>query len=392
MPPFTHSAMADRDAPLVSVVIATHNRPAVLQQAIKSVIGQTLRDWEMLVVGDGCRPDTAVAVAGFGDPRIAYIDLPVNFGEQSGPNNLGLARARGQYVALLNHDDLWFPDHLSALTGWIEAVGADVAFSRGVVLPPRQSAGQDYEGRLQGRGLRGFYDPAMTTAYASTVLVRRSALERLGPWRPAAECVAESSQDWLFRAWRSGLVMSSMPHLTVLMPQSGMREGSYLGDEAEEQVALLQAMRDPDALRLRVLERATEPKSFTGLRYWKRRLYAACGIDPRALSFRRNYRPGDLVERFTPQARPPADAGTRAWGGRSARALSQASRATEAGGGSDWVVRASSASARIAGSNRIGCGCPLGVPTERMESLAQRQYIGEYIFAPRALAGMVEAD
>jgi glycosyltransferase involved in cell wall biosynthesis len=298
VPPFTYSTVADRSAPLVSVVIATHNRPAVLRQAIKSVIGQTLQDWEMLVVGDACRPDTPAAVTAFGDPRIAYIDLPVNVGEQSGPNNIGLARARGHYVALLNHDDLWFPDHLSALSGWIEARGADVAFSRGAVLLPRQSDEQDYSCTLYGRGLCGLYDPAMTTACASTVLVRRSALARLGPWRPAADCIAESSQDWMFRAWRSGLVMSSMPHLTVLMLQSGSREGSYLGNADEEHVALFEAMRDPDALRLRILERATEPKGFTGLRYWKRRFYAACGIDPRAFSFRRNYRRGDLIERL----------------------------------------------------------------------------------------------
>jgi len=290
--------VADGNAPLVSVVIATHNRPAVLQQAIKSVIGQTLQDWEMLVVGDACLPDTPAAVAGFGDPRITYIDLPVNFGEQSGPNNLGLARARGRYVALLNHDDLWFPDHLSALTGWIDATGADMAFSRGAVLLPRQSTEQKYECTLLGRGLRGHYDPAVTTAYASTLLVRRQALERLGPWRPSAECVAESSQDWLFRAWRSGHVIASMPHLTVLMPQSGMREGSYLDNDAKEQIALLQAMQKPDALRLDVLEQATEPKGSSRLRYWKRRFYAACGIDPQAWSFRRNYGRGDLVERL----------------------------------------------------------------------------------------------
>ncbi|MDQ2704655.1 MAG: glycosyltransferase family 2 protein, partial [Pseudomonadota bacterium] len=118
------------------------------------------------------------------------------------------------------------------------------------------------------------------------------------PWRPAAECIAASSQDWLFRAWRSGHVMSSMPHLTVLMLQSGAREGSYLGNDAEEQIVLLQAMQNPDALRLGILERATEPKRSSRLRYWKRRFYAACGIDPQAWSFRRNYGPGDLIERL----------------------------------------------------------------------------------------------
>ncbi|TIV65821.1 MAG: glycosyltransferase family 2 protein, partial [Mesorhizobium sp.] len=99
------SAPTGRIEPLVSVVIATHNRPAVLRQTLKSLIGQTLQDWEAIVVGDACRPDTPAIVAAFDDCRISYIDLPVNFGEQSGPNNIGFARARGRFVAILNHDD-----------------------------------------------------------------------------------------------------------------------------------------------------------------------------------------------------------------------------------------------------------------------------------------------
>jgi len=289
--------IAATDAPLVSVVIATHNRPSGLRQAISSVRGQTFEDWEIVVVGDACRPDTLAAVLEFDDRRIAYIDLPINFGEQSGPNNLGMARSRGRYIAFLNHDDLWFPDHLAALTGWLEASGADVAFSRGAVVLPRQSAEQDFEFVIHGRGKRGRYDPAMTTAYASTWLLRRSAVDKVGWWRPALECFAESSQDWLWRAWRSGLRMVAMPHLTVLMPQSGMRDGSYIDNRAEEQITLLEAIRDdPDALRRRLLERATEPKGFGPLRYWKRRLYAACGIDPRAKSFRRKHRRGSLIQ------------------------------------------------------------------------------------------------
>jgi glycosyltransferase involved in cell wall biosynthesis len=289
--------VAETAAPLVSVVIATHNRPAALRQAIKSVQGQTFEDWEIIVVGDACRPDTPAVVLEFDDRRISYIELPINFGEQSGPNNLGMARSRGRYIALLNHDDLWFPDHLAALTAWLEASGADVAFSRGAVVLPRQSAEQDFEFVIHGRGKRGRYDPAMTTAYASTWLLRRWALEKVGWWRPAVECFAESSQDWLWRAWRRGLVLAAMPHLTVLMPQSGMRDGSYANNQAEEQITLLGAIQDdPEVLRRRLLERATEPKGFGPVRYWKRRFYAACGIDPRARSFRRKYRRGSLIQ------------------------------------------------------------------------------------------------
>jgi glycosyltransferase involved in cell wall biosynthesis len=287
----------DRAEPLVSVVIATHNRPLALSQAIKSVISQTLQDWELIVVGDGCRPDTPAAVAGFRDPRITYIDLPVNFGEQSGPNNLGMARARGRYVAFLNHDDLWFPDHLAALTGWIEACGADIATARGANVKLRKSGQAEFDFVIMGRGRNGRWDPGMTLAVVSTWLLRRAARDQVGPWRAAADCVAESSQDWLFRAWCRGLVIATMPHLTVLMPHSGERPGSYVGDHADEQIELLAAINEnPHSLRLRVVENAIEPKPIKFHRYWKRRFYAALGIDPRAKSWRRNHGRGTFIQ------------------------------------------------------------------------------------------------
>lgn len=287
-------APTKRIEPLVSVVIATHNRPAVLRQALKSLIAQTLQDWEAIVVGDACRPDTAATVAAFDDDRISYIDLPVNFGEQSGPNNIGLARARGRFVAILNHDDLWFPDHLASMCGWIDAAGADVILARGAVVESAASNGSRHT--ILGAGRDGFYDPVITVGYGSTQMIRRTSLQKLGPWRPASQCVCESSQDWLFRAWRRGAVIATMPHLTVLMLHSGTREGSYVHDAAWEQEELLEAMSAPDALRSRILDNADEPAPPSRSRYLKRRLLAALGIHPRARSFGRLYRRGALID------------------------------------------------------------------------------------------------
>jgi glycosyltransferase involved in cell wall biosynthesis len=284
--------------PLVSVIIATHNRPAALRQALRSVIAQTLRNWEALVVGDGCRPDTAAVIAEFGDDRIAYIDLPVNFGEQSGPNNIGFARARGRLVALLNHDDLWFPDHLAATTGWIDATGADVVIARGAIMHPRHAAGGAFRNAIFGAGRDGFYDPVTTEGFSSALLLRRAALDRLGLWRPASRCFCESSQDWLFRGWRKGAVIATMPHLTVLKLHSGVREGSYVDDNAREQQALVDAMRTPDALRAKILDGADEPPFVRRFSYLKRRLFAACGIHPRARAFRRQYGRGGFIARL----------------------------------------------------------------------------------------------
>ena len=293
MEPTGPRAPTERFEPLVSVVIATHNRPAVLRQTLKSLVGQTLQDWEAIVIGDACRSDTATTIAAFGDARISYIDLPVNFGEQSGPNNIGLARARGRFVAILNHDDLWFPDHLAAMSGWIDATGADVVIARGAVIESAASNGS--RNMILGMGRGGFYDPVITVGFGSAQMIRRTSLRRLGPWRPASQCVCESSQDWLFRAWRKGAVIATMPHLTVLMLHSGKREGSYARDSAREQEELMDAMNAPDALRAKLLGNAEEPAPLKRSRYLKRRLMAILGIHPRARSFRRQYRSGAFI-------------------------------------------------------------------------------------------------
>src|SRR5512144_55474 len=98
--------------PAVSVVVATFDRSNILPFTLDSVLRQTERDFELLVVGDGCTDDTADVVARIGDPRVRFVDLQPRVGDQSGPTNAALALARGRFVALLNHDDFWFPDHL----------------------------------------------------------------------------------------------------------------------------------------------------------------------------------------------------------------------------------------------------------------------------------------
>ena len=66
----------------VSVVMATYNRPRALRLAVASVRAQTFTDWELIVVGDACTDETAEVVAGFGDARIRFVNLPVRCGEQ----------------------------------------------------------------------------------------------------------------------------------------------------------------------------------------------------------------------------------------------------------------------------------------------------------------------
>jgi glycosyltransferase involved in cell wall biosynthesis len=116
--------------PLVTVVIATYNRADTLKYAIESVLWQTFKNFEVWIVGDACTDHTEKIVHSFSyDARINWYNLPKNSGYQSKPNNEGIRRARGKYIAYLNHDDIWLPNHLDVLVNHIEKTKADFAFS-----------------------------------------------------------------------------------------------------------------------------------------------------------------------------------------------------------------------------------------------------------------------
>jgi glycosyltransferase involved in cell wall biosynthesis len=247
---------SDGSTPLVSVVVATYDRSNVLRLALESLRRQTFKDWEARVIGDACSDDTAEVIAALGDPRIHFENLPENFGEQSHPNNVGCRRARGRYIAFLNHDDLWFPDHLATSVEEIEKTGADLVFSAFARCQPRtreQLLAADWRFRIEGIPLGARYEPWCDVP-ASTWLLRRELVDELGGWRPAVEIWGAPSQDFLFRAWKARKRLLLSPHLTVLLLVSGIRRNSYAERQSFEQAFFLERMAQDPGFRERVLE------------------------------------------------------------------------------------------------------------------------------------------
>lgn len=252
--------------PLVSVITATYNRSRVLAHAVESVRRSTLREWELLVVGDHCTDDTAAVIASFEDPRIAFVNLPRNIGEQSGPNNEGVRLAKGRYIAFLNHDDLFFPEHLPSTVAFLEETGADLVWVPLLVaLPvaePDLAAGR-WRFRLSGVPPEGEFDPRVFI-FASGWVLRRELTERVGPWRGAREAFVSSSQDWLFRAWRAGARIRFCPTPTVLAVPSGARRGSYAMTASPEHDYFVKQMRTDPGFRhtaVRMAAIATEAEA-----------------------------------------------------------------------------------------------------------------------------------
>ena len=170
--------------PLASVVLTAHNSAPFIRQAINSVLRQTFRDFELIVVDDGSTDGTREAIeAGPRDGRIRVIHQA-----KAGPAaalNTGLRAATGVYVALLDGDDMYAPEKLRLHVECFERhPGAGLTFS--------WSDWVDIDGNKTGlhsrhcRGVFGFDDllKDFLMGNTSSTMLRHSAIERVGVCDP----------------------------------------------------------------------------------------------------------------------------------------------------------------------------------------------------------------
>lgn len=103
-------------SPLVSAVVITYKRPDRLKRAIETIINQTYKNLEIIVVDGANSPDNKAVVETFDDKRVIYTpveDWAVNMYSQYGmqhARNVGCKKATGQYIAMLDDDDSWHPE------------------------------------------------------------------------------------------------------------------------------------------------------------------------------------------------------------------------------------------------------------------------------------------
>ncbi|HEY1895967.1 MAG TPA: glycosyltransferase family A protein [Terracidiphilus sp.] len=197
-----------KTTPRVTVIVAAYNCSHTLKCALTSVLGQTYADFEVWVVGDCCTDDSEQVVAGFGDPRLYWFNLPERVGSQSGPNNEGLRRARGEFIAYLGQDDLWFSWHLESLLATMRETRAECVNGLIAVLRPDRAP--------EGYGAPGARFNGGCSIPPSGWLHRREIIEKCGLWPLPGRLT--SGVDFIFqrRAFLAGCRFAATGQFSVL--------------------------------------------------------------------------------------------------------------------------------------------------------------------------------
>ena len=226
----------------VSVIIPTYNWSEALRISISSVLEQTYRDFELLVIGDCCTDNSGEVATSFGEPRVKWHNLPIRGKSQSGPNNLGNELATGSLVAYLGHDDVWHPEHLQSLVDKVQMTGAELACAVTIMYGPPGSGFRGLSGIFVEECYRpeDFFPP-------SSMMHSRSLWSRIGPWQPPNQIVDPVDCDFLKRAYNSGARIVSTDQLTAFKFNSACRRNSYLRRDTSEQKQMLSRLRSNPA-------------------------------------------------------------------------------------------------------------------------------------------------
>jgi glycosyltransferase involved in cell wall biosynthesis len=200
--------------PTVSIIVPTYNRASYVKEAIRSALVQTFPDLEVIIVDDGSTDNTFEVVKRFNDPRIRFIYQP-NSG-RSTARNRGMEAARGEYIALLDDDDLFLPEKLDKQISYLEshkdidlvAVGARIIDGQGnptgIIFPWENQPELTLKNCL-------YACPLLTCS----VVFRRKSLECLDHWFDKNISLGED-KDFFLRMLIAGCRMSWIKEILCL--------------------------------------------------------------------------------------------------------------------------------------------------------------------------------
>ncbi len=215
----------DQAKPLVTIVTVVYNNAVHLEQTIESVLGQSYRNIEYLII-DGGSTDGTIGIIERYDDRIAYWVSEADRGI-SDAFNKGIAAAHGEIIGILNSDDWYEEDAVAQAVEKIRYEGADIAY--GMVQwwdgdSPAEKVSADHD----------LLDREMSLNHPA-VFVARAAYEWIGLYR--TDFLFAMDYEWLLRAKKAGLTFTSIPRCVANMRLEGISNNYWWRALKEEALA-----------------------------------------------------------------------------------------------------------------------------------------------------------
>ncbi len=201
--------------PIVSVIMAVHNAEKYLDKSIQSILNQTFRDLELVIVNDFSTDNSDHIIKSYSkkDRRIKYISLKKNIGA-AGARNCGLKKAKGKYIAILDADDVAIPDRLRIQYKFLED-------NPTVFLVGGMASIID----MKGRRLRNIENPCSNKDICKELLKRNpichvSIMMRNISLRYREKFLYSHDYDLMLRIASQDLVMRNIPDILVCIGQN----------------------------------------------------------------------------------------------------------------------------------------------------------------------------
>lgn len=247
--------------PLVSVIIPTYNHGHFLGRALQSVLDQTYTNWEAIVIDNCSEDNTDEVVQGFEDPRITLLKIH-NSGVIAASRNKGIYAAKGEWVAFLDSDDVWYPKKLELCLQKAESGYGLVC--HGEVWVSLQNGARQLREVFYGPETNATFNKLLFEANCistSAVIVRAHHLSKVAGFDESITIItAEDYHLWLKLA-QSGVAIGFLQEIL----------GEYTVHEGNASKAALRNMQAVRAVFDKVYAGIEKHTAYTRIQAWRRR-------------------------------------------------------------------------------------------------------------------------
>lgn len=187
--------------PLVSVIIPTYNRANYLKDSIQSVLSQTFKDFEIIIINNYSNDNTFEMVNSFNDNRIKIINYKNN-GIIAKSRNWGLMHSSGRYIAFLDDDDLWCSQRLELQIKYLESnPEIDIAYSNAIIIDEHGKRKGILNNPTRAKSGRIFLELVNDSFVPMlTVLMKKKVFETIGLFNEDLSMRAAEDYEYWLRA------------------------------------------------------------------------------------------------------------------------------------------------------------------------------------------------